>query len=282
MRIDKVHPIAGPTTGGNIVRFSGEGFDTRTVVLFGNAAAPKVLVDDTACYVHAPPQIAGPVLVSVCNAAGCAHVAQPYTYTKPALGTESPLTRLIRTLLQNLKSHFHDNTSMTVDVDASDPALRSDEGEGVSMLARLPALVLGGPDVRENRVMSRNTGSEAADTRGNIFVYGVPYTVDLTFTLTGASHSTVEMFNMLDAATTYLHQMKCVSMPRDPEFLELGNVSWPSQISEGARVHLDGIDGVRSFDIQFLVRGFDFVASHPTSVAIKTTDARVSVSQDLQ
>ena len=148
-------------------------------------------------------------------------------------------------------------------------------------MARLPALVLGGPDIRENRLQSRNTGCEVEDARGNVFVYSVPFTADLTFTLTGASHSTVEMFNMLDAAVAYINQAKFVSMPRDASFVELGEMSWPLQIDGGARVHLDGIDGVRSFSLNFSVRGFDLGTPYPTAVATQTAGASIAIGRGL-
>jgi hypothetical protein len=274
-----MHPQEGPTTGGNIVRFAGEGFDARTLVLFGNAPAPKILVQDTACYVQAPAQACGSISVAVCDTSACITVAQPYVYHRSPLTRESALTRLVRTLLQNLKAHFHSNTSITVDIDAADMAL--DTEGGVAMLARLPALVLGGPEMRENRIQSRNVGCEVEDARGNVFIYPAPYTVDLGFNLTGASHSTVEMFNMLDAAVAHLNQTKFVSMPRDALFKELGELSWALHIDDGARVHLDGIDGVRSFGLNFSVRGFDLGATYPTSVAAKTMGASIAIGKEL-
>ena len=82
-----MHPQEGPTTGGNIVRFVGAGFDAHTLVLFGNAPAPKVLVQDAACYVQVPAQPCGPVSVAVCGTDRCITVPQSYTYHRAPNGS---------------------------------------------------------------------------------------------------------------------------------------------------------------------------------------------------
>jgi hypothetical protein len=275
LSITAIEPEGGHTLGGNVVKVCGTGMRGDTRVLFGGAPGRIQLVDPDGCYVAAPPHGAGWVNVEVVSAGQRCEALDGYRYVRAVLTAESDLTRLVRTLLRNLKGNLLDATNITVDVEYGGPA----GSDGTMMaLAGLPALVLTGPDLRENRVLGQQVPVELQDGDGRLVQYPRPYTVDLSFTLTGASSHTVEVLNLLSAVVNYLDGAGSVSMLRDPNFPRLGEVSWQLELVGEVRTHLDSPEGVKSFTLGFLLRGFDLSSSYPNrvvanveSVCVETT-----------
>lgn len=176
--------------------------------------------------------------------------------SKPDLVRESDLTRLVRTALRLLKQHVLENTSIAVSVDYDNT---TEDGLDIVVMSELPSLVLSGPRLTENRFYALNeqrvdAGDPADEIKERL---GPTYTVDLLFTLTGASNRTVELLNMVSAIAAFFHANRWISMPRDPDDPSSDTVRWEMDLQEDFRTRLDGPDDVRAFQGGFVVRGFD-------------------------
>ena len=180
-----------------------------------------------------------------------------FAYELPSLTVESDLTRLVRTLLQELKRQVLPNVSLTVQTDFD-----SETGAQLSVteLASLPGLVLVGPELSQDRFYSLNE-LPAQDTSAVGFARRrVPYTVDLTFTLVGVSDHTTELLNLMAAAQLYFHRNKYLEMDRDPSSPTPGGVRYEMDIPQGGDLKVTSQpneSNVRSFSGKFVVRGFD-------------------------
>ena len=140
--ITSITPNTAPTGGGVLVEILGDGFQlpeppatggpttrlapTMTVLVGGRAAfdVSVFAADRLTCIV--PPGNAGPadVVVQNVDAAGVGIPAEQaiavdaFLYLRPALTVEADLTRLVRTLLQELKRQVLENVVLTVHTDS--------------------------------------------------------------------------------------------------------------------------------------------------------------------
>jgi hypothetical protein len=170
---------------------------------------------------------------------------------------ESDLTRLVRELLRQLKAGILENSSITVAVDYDDTTA---DGLDIVAIATLPSLVLSGPRLRENRFFSTNEPVELLVPGSYAKQWdqcGPVHTVDLGFTITGASRSTVELLNLMAATVSFLNRNRCLELDRDPAQPTAGTVRFEIDPEGELRTHLDGGDGVRAFTCGLVVRGFD-------------------------
>lgn len=184
-------------------------------------------------------------------------LAGGFTFRMPALAAESDLARLVRTLLRELKRQVLPNVSLTVQTDFD--AQTGDELH-IAELASLPALVLVGPELREDRFYSLNQLSEAAGAAGTALRRRVPYTVDLSFTIVGASDHTVELLNLMAATELFFHKNKFLEMARDPASALSGRVRYEMDFTPDGDLRATSQpneSNVRSFSGSFVIRGFD-------------------------
>lgn len=279
--ITSLTPSSGLTGGRTLVDVVGSGFrlpsppppsgptpppKPSVQVLVGGREASEVRVraDDRLTFLT-PAGDAGPVAVVVRNIDddGAAipgeevTLANGFRYRLPTLAAESDLARLVRTLLRELKRQVLPNVSLTVQTDFD--AHTGDELH-IAELASLPALVLVGPELREDRFYSLNQLPEVPGSAGTFLRRRVPYTVDLAFTIVGASDHTVELLNLMAATELFFHKNKFLEMTRDPasptgsrvryemDFAPDGDLRVTSQPNES---------NVRSFSGSFVIRGFD-------------------------
>jgi IPT/TIG domain len=276
MRLPPAPPPSGPTSG--ILPVTVE-------VLFGGRRATKVSVrddpanppDGTIVTCLSPPQTPATVDIVLRNlddggapiAGEEVIAAGAFTYLRTDLTQESELTRLVRTLLRALKAQVLENLSLTVHTDFDDT---TGDQLHVAAVSKLPALVIIGPELDENRFYSLNALSEAGggDAVGLPFsVRRVPYTVDLTFQLIGMSEHTIELLNLMHAATSFFHKNKTLEMDRDPSDLALGRVAYEMDFVAGGQLKVESRpneSNVRHFTGTFVVRGFDL--DEPDGVVI--------------
>ncbi len=267
--ISTVTPAVGPASGGDLVRVVGTGFAANLAVRFGGAAGVVVAVREEAgtsiADVRTPPHEAGFVDIELINLdpAGAPVPGESmllpaaYRFARATVAREADLTRVVRQLLRELKRQVLANVSTTVSVDYDDTVL---DGLNVIAMAKLPSLVLSGPTLRPNRFYSANVphedvvvGSSGPETLRR----KPPYTVDLVFTLTGASERTAELFNLMGAVATFLNRNRWLELPRDPNDASRGPVRWEMDADGEFRTQLGGKDDVRAFACGFVVRGFD-------------------------
>lgn len=279
-----VSPATGPTAGGDVVRLTGTGFAPQIAVLLGEAAAEVIGVREeggaSVADIRTPPHAEGTVDATLRNladdgapvAAEDVTLAGAYHFLRPRIVAESDLTRLVRTLLREIKRQVLANVSMTVSVDYDDATV---DGMNVVAISKLPSLVLSGPRVVENRFFSTNEPHEdvVPGVSGPELVRRrPPYTVDLAFTLTAASDRTVELLNLMAAVATFLSRNRWVEMPRDPLAPDAGVARWEMDPEGEMQTRLDGPDDVRVFSCGFLVRGFDIDEGLPLDVGKAVTD----------
>lgn len=267
--ITSVTPSAGPAAGGDLVRVTGTDFAAAIAVLFNGVPATVESLRDEAgasiADVRTPAHADGSVDVTVRNLDGGgvpvpgeeATLAAAYRFLRARIAEESNLTRIVRELLQRLKRDVLDATSISVSVDYDDTVI---DGVNVVAPAQLPAVVLSGPRIDENRFFSSNVPHEdavAGSAGPELLRRRPPFTVDLEFTITGASNRTVELLNLMAAVATFLNRTRWLELPRDPDDATKGSVRWEMDPQGEYRTRLDGPDDVRAFTCGFVVRGFD-------------------------
>jgi len=267
--IHSVSPSTGPASGGDLARVTGEGFGANVEVRFGGTLATILTLREEAGFsiadVRSPLHDEGTVGITLINLdeAGLpvpgesVTLPDAYRFLRPRLVRESDLTRLVRALIQQLKRQVLANTSITVSVDYDDTTV---DGLNVVAMAKLPSLVLSGPRLSESRFYSTNVpfedvvdGVSGPELRRRQPVF----TVDLGFTLTAASESTIELLNLMAAVATFLNRNRFIAMLRDPGQPGLGEVRWEMEPDGDFRINLRDRAGVRAFTCGFAVRGFD-------------------------
>jgi len=280
--ITTITPSSGPTGGGLLVELSGAGFQVPppppalgptmppppTVrVLVGGRPAREVRViatDRLTCLV--PTGDAGTVDVVVQNldATGVVIAGEQglapraFTYVRPPLTTEADLTRLVRKLRQELKRQVLENVVLTVQTDFD-----ADTGDALHLaqVAQLPALVLLGPELTEDRFFSLNQRPELATGPDRFAQRRAPYTVDLGFTVIGVSDHTTELLNMIAATQLFFHKNKYLELDRDADNAGAGTVRYEMDLTTDGDLKVTSQpneSNVRSFSGRFVVRGFDF------------------------
>ncbi|RKH04372.1 IPT/TIG domain-containing protein [Corallococcus carmarthensis] len=273
--LTSVTPSSGPTSGGDILRLAGTGFAARVAVRLGGVPAEvlslRVELGTHFADVRTPAHAVGTVDVEVFNLSAegspipgeAAVLPGAYRYLRPRVTKEADLTRLVRTLLRELKRQVVANVSASVSVDYDDTVA---DGLNVIAMAALPSVVLSGPTMRTSRRYSTNVLHEdvVQGPSGAELVRRRPaYTVDLAFTLTVASERTAELFNLMAAVATFLNRNRWLAMPRDAEDASRGTVRWEMDADGEVRTQLGSRDNVRAFTWGLVVRGFDVDSGLP-------------------
>jgi len=283
--LTSINPASGPSSGGDLVRLGGDGFASRVAVLFGGVPAEVLAIREEAgvwlADVRTPAYAEGTVDVVLHNLdedgvpvpGEEATLVDAYRFLRPRIVRESDLTRLVRTLLRELKRQVLANVSMTVSVDYDDTTI---DGMNVVALSKLPSLALSGPRVVENRFFSTNEPHEDVVPGAGgpeLMRRRPPYTVDLAFTLTVASDRTVELLNLMVAVATFLNRNRWVELPRDPGVPDSESVRWEMDPEGELQTRLDGPDDVRAFTWGFVVRGFDIDEGLPADLGRAVAEA---------
>jgi len=205
-------------------------------------------------------------------------LVQGYRFVRPRIVRESDLTRLIRTVLRELKQQVMQNVSMSVAVDFDDTPL---DGLDVVAISKLPSLVLSGPRLQLNRLLSTNEAHEEIVVGPNgpeLQRRRPPLTVDLEFGITGASDRAVELLNLIGAVSTFLNTNHWIEMLRDSDNPAKGTVRWELDPHGELQVNLEGKDDVRAFTWGLVVRGFDIDEGLPLDLNRAVGDAGTDVS----
>ncbi len=194
-----------------------------------------------------------------------------FTYARPPLTAESELTRLVRALLRELKRQVIENVVLTVHTDFG-----SEGGDEIHLaeVASLPALVIVGPELVENRFYSLNSRPEVPAGSGLFARRRPPYTVDLGFTLVGASDHTVELLNLVAATKLFFHRNPFIEMERDAANPAAGWVRYEMDLAPNGDLKVTSQpneSNLRSFSGAFTLRGFDFeeLAGFPSESVVE-------------
>ncbi|MCU0658090.1 MAG: IPT/TIG domain-containing protein [Polyangiaceae bacterium] len=285
-----IQPAQGPTSGGDVVLLRATHLAPRVRVSFGSVEA-QVLVqhEEIGAYslqVRTPAHPDGVVAVRLenLNAIGvpipgeAAVLAAAYRYRRPVLAQEATLTRLVRQLLRELKRQVLENVSLSVNLDFDDTP---EDGLDVIVLGKLPSLVLTGPRLRPNRFYASNVPVErvvASPSGLDLQRQRPPLTVDVEFSVTGASTSTIELLNLSTSLAAFFNRTRWLKLLRDPEKPEAGTVRWEMDALGELRTDLDGKDSVRAFSWGLVVRGFDLDEGLPLDLGRAVSEAGGEVS----
>jgi hypothetical protein len=279
--ITTLTPPSGPPGGRTLVDVTGSGFrlpppppaggpttalpPTVEVLVGGRRAEDVHVLTAERLTIRTPPHDAGPADVVVRNLADDgtpipgeeATLPGGFTYVLPKLTVEADLTRIVRTLLQELKRQVHPNVSLTVQTDFD--AETGDELH-LTELAALPGLVLVGPELSESRFCSLNALPETPGAGGEVARRRVPYTVNIGFTIIGVADHTTELLNLMAVTTQFFHRNKHLEMDRDPNAPAAGRVRYEMDFTPDGDLRVTSQpneSNVRSFSGSFVVRGFD-------------------------
>jgi len=264
--IERIEPVVGPTSGGNLVRIVGSELAPVVRARFGTAEPVVVpswgLAGARVVDVVAPSHDAGAVDIVLENVGAhgdpvpgeLAIARGAYEYVAPAVAVESDLARLVRTVLRALKREVHGNVQVAVHVDYDDaPA----DGLRLTPLATLPSLVLSGPTVRPHTPYRTAEPVDLETDGGEVLRHRPRLTVDLGFVVTGASSSTVELLGLLTATAHFVSRTPWITMLRDPARPALGAARWDLDLDGDWRTQIPGPEQVHVFTAGFVIRGFD-------------------------
>lgn len=289
--ITSIAPAIGHTRGRGLVEIIGTGFQTWVIpaptgaptapawptvkVLFGGAPGTEVaVVSSSRLFVRAPPSPLGgvkpdfgegevDVILSNVDEDGdligseTVTAIAAYEYRRQQLSAESDLARLVRTLLQEMKRQIIPNVSNTTH---SDFDLESADLLDIVDVAELPAVVIFGPSIQENRFFSLNGPVTRQLTNGEYETRPASDTDDLLFAFVAVSDLKLEALNLQSSVRSFFANNKWLTMARDPNNLPLGEVKYDMQLDAtgiGFVPSGDGKSNLRSFSGSFVVRGFD-------------------------
>lgn len=293
--IISIAPNEGFTGGRGLVEIRGTGFRTWTVpafdgkptepatptmrVAFGGTFGTEVsVVSDTRLFVRAPKSplpIARPtygegvVDVVIENldedvepiAGEVATLVSGYRYKRAGLTLESDYARVTRQLIKEMRLQVIDNVSTGSHPDFDD---MPEDLLSVVDVARLPAIVLFGPAIQENRFQSihgRVYGETGEDFESD--AYNAPATDDLVYTLVGISDQKQEALALQSLVRQFFRRNTWLRLARDPEDPDKGFVEYEllqSQVGFSFFAPPDAKSNLRSFSGNFFVSAFQHEA----------------------
>jgi hypothetical protein len=303
--ITSVTPAFGHTGGQTLVEILGSGFQTWVIpppssepssdpwptveVLFGGSQGTDVaVVTSSRLFVRAPSSpLAGikpafgegavDLVVRNIDSDGVLIGAETvtqlagYAYRRAQLATESDMARLVRQLIIELRKQVIPNVSITnhsdFDIDTTDLA-------NIVDVAQLPALVIFGPQLQENRFYSVNGMVNVSRAGFESDRRRAPDTDDLAFTFLGISDLKGEALSLQSLVRQFFKTNRWLQLQRDPNDASLGFVKYDMQLDSGAggigySPPADQKSNLRSFSGSFVVRGFD----HEDLVGFAGSDA---------
>lgn len=238
------------------------------VVSFGSRVAPRVLVlSSTELRVFLPAGVPGaPVALAVQNlgptglpiAGELAVRPAAFTFLRPDLAsTEWTLQRVVRAVIRLCKEQYLENTVHTTHTDFDDDVT---DGLNIVAVSKLPAVVIAGPEVRENRFFSRNDAREEVQQDGTVRKLPVAWTADAVFTFAVFSSSEMEMLALLEAFAIFSNAVTMLTVDRVGSDPSKGSVEYEFDFSSGGDpkvMNTPNNSNVRCFTAMLEVRGID-------------------------
>lgn len=282
-----ITPSRGRTMGSELIEILGTGFRTPIIpdtipapvqpptvkVYFGDVPALRVgVANDNRLLVFTPPHpeaVAGDsvaaVNVTVRNVDDDGEpipgeevtAASAFTYQLTSLHRVTRLQYLTRLIVQMLSERVHPEVIIAQHTDWDG----APDGTSIQPVGKLPAIVLDGPKIVENRFYSRNHVQAADVLHGEFVIKRERRTADFTFDVLLISDSTAEILNLSSVFTEFMHVTKSVAVPTDLsvpdvtdefefDFNPGGDFDWASEPNE---------HNLRQMRGSILVRGFDFI-----------------------
>jgi hypothetical protein len=230
--ITNISPNSGHTSGETQVRILGGNFQvpavgsgsTPTVTLtFGGVSADKIQVVNSALmYARVPSSRitsssdrsgtgAVDVVLSNIDSAGVlipgetVTVSGGYTYQGWSITSRSDLQRLVENFIIELRRQVIDEVAINKHTDYD-----SATGDGLNIvdIAKVPALVLIGPSITENRFYSLNENEVISLSDGTTLSRRPGYTVDVEFEILGVSDRDIDRINLEQQLLVFFHKNK--------------------------------------------------------------------------
>jgi len=206
-----------------------------------------------------------------------ATLSDAWMWTRPVLDATSddPLPRLVRGVLRMLKRGILANTSLSTHPDFDDDV---EDGLDITAVAELPALVLYGPTLREDKFLhsDENVYVQVGDVWQS---HRIGSTVDLVFGLRMLASERFTLIALMGAVEQFFSRRRHVRMARSGADPEGASVQW-SLVLE---THPESRDqGERSLgsnvfwaECAFAVMGFDIESPFGSGSDVETVDVGV-------
>lgn len=225
LTVTAVSPSQGLTGGRELALIDGTDFNIsvdsdgrpRMTVKFGTLEATRVRVRSTTKLDCLTP-IADPALYSVTvedlDAVTSATLASAFTFKRPTIGgVASDLWYVIDTLVREMRRQIIENVNVTTEVEFD-----ADTGDLLSVVenAKLPAIVLVGPDVIETRGPHARPREDLEHVGGGSYERKRPQDiVDLRFMLHGIDGKMIRMTNLLKEVISFFRRNPVLRVQRD-------------------------------------------------------------------
>lgn len=299
--ITAITPPAGRSGGQQMVKITGTGFrlpnappasgpvptpPPSVAVTFGGRSAPRVLVlSATALVVFTPAGAPGladvvvrnldpdgvPIVGEVATAVG------GFTFRRPDLaGRDWSLQRVVRTLIKLFREQYLENTVHTTHTDFDADVV---DGENIVEVSKLPACVIAGPELRENRFFSQNDRRRETQLDGSVTSLPPAWTADAVFTIAVFSSSQMELLALLEAFPVLVNQNYYLVADRDASDPSLGTVQWEMDFAASGDpkvMNTPNNSNVRCFVGMIEVRGIDL--DPPEAIAVDAGKPLVDVT----
>lgn len=279
-------PPAPPSTG----KTSGKVPQTILVTFGGKVGTKFKVYSTTSASCLTPIHDAGTVDVVLTNLddngvpipGETATLTAAYTFARPDLAVESDFLRVSRALIREIKRQVLSNVSFTVHTDYS----TTPNPTRITEVAALPALVLTGPEVSENRFFSKSY--EDVVQNGAVYdIRRIPYTVDLEYNITGLSSLTQQLENLQAVTMQFFHRNKYLIMDRDASDSTKGTVSYELDFLPGTEpkvIVAPNESNLRSFHGRIAIKGIDLedIVGFGTDMVIDETKEISTITTDTQ
>jgi len=186
-------------------------------------------------------------------------LADGFEYKHPGLDsvTSSELAMLVTALIKDMRKQIIPNVLLgqhtEYDSDSTDSYNITDVG-------KLPAIVLTGPEIPENRFYSYNYSESVPASDNNTYEVRHPYTVDVKFGVVGITDLKHVLLNLMSHFTTYMRRNKFFRMLRCPDDPSQGIIEYELDFDvDGdlrARTRANN-SNIQSFVGSIILRGFN-------------------------
>lgn len=276
--ITSVDPTLGHTGGGALIEIIGTNFREPTVqtaaadeampiappsveVEFGGVQATKVQwISTTRLFCITPEIDEGDYDVVLRNIDDAgdpivgeeATVVGGYRARRVQLTAVSDLVELCRSIVLKLRRQIHPNVVIAAthtDFDGTSADMLN-----IAKVATVPALILFGPALEENRFYSKNQlENVVASDPEEFFIRRESTTVDVVFEYVGVTNLKIEHLNFANSIIAFFRKNKFIEHPSSGENVEIDfETGAQPRTSPGSNN-----DNLRSFRGSFLIRGFD-------------------------
>ena len=198
-----------------------------------------------------------------------------FSFERPQIDGQTDLTRLVREVLRVFKRQILTNVVMTTHTDYDDT---TGDDLNIIALAKLPGIVITGPDLVLNTFYREQLGSLVQDGR-EFARKKSSRTVDLVFEFVGAADRTTHLINLMNTVGTFFEKNKFIRFDRDGDDPGVGSVQYEMELTTDPAVQSRANESnVRHFVGAFEIRAFDIeldTISKTWEVDDLTTDGEV-------